>query len=193
MVSLSSEFVKELTLILGDECAARSILGRFQSLAAVYGDAPADAFTARDGLTENERQKRLKLTLAHLENLIPLLDERLAWVTACYLPGFTDGPDVAEQNERRIEALRMPLQELRDDLARALDLAAPVRPGKPFRPTPQVMLMLTLKAELEEGGIAFATGESSKFVRAARVCWGAVGFENDPRDLLRTLAKRGAK
>lgn len=191
MIDEHSESLKELTPLIGDAEAARGILLSFLAMAEIYGDMPRGTFTAKDGLTEGIRKTRLTATNSHLKALVPLLDDRLAWVTACYMPGFSDGPEIAEQNELRIREIQTQLKGLLADLTHALDRLPAVKSGRQFRATPYVMLMISLVAGLKEAGVKFSSAENSKLVRAVRICWSAAGFEGDPRDLVRTLAGRG--
>ena len=187
------QYVDELAELLGSMDEAQSILSKWLAMASIYRGAPLDTFTGEDSESNSQRLTRLKTALAHVEGLIPLLDDRLAWVTACYMPGMTDGPEVAEDNEQRINALKTSLCALREDLARAVEKSPPVVRGRTLELTPRLMLTIDLISRLKEAGLPMSTGERAKMVRAMRVCWEAANIDGDPRDLLRSLEKRRAQ
>ena len=187
------QYVDELAELLGSMDEAQSILSKWLPMASIYRGAPLDTFTGEDSESNSQRLTRLKTALAHVEGLIPLLDDRLAWVTACYMPGMSDGPEVAEDNEQRIDALKTSLCALREDLARAVKKSPPVVRGRTLELTPRLMLTIDLISRLKQAGIPMSTGERAKMVRAMRVCWEAANIDGDPRDLLRSLEKRRAQ
>ena len=187
------ECLKELALLLGNEVEAQSILFMWRSMASIYGDGAPNIFTESHRKTDAQRLTDLRLTLDHIEGLIPLLDDRLSWVTACDMPGMFDGPEVAEENEVRIAALKASLVVLREDVALTIKKLPPVARGRKLELTPRVMLTIRLISRLKEAGLPTGTGERSKMVRAVRVCWDAIGFDGDPRDLMRSLEKRRAQ
>lgn len=193
MVNVSKEHSEELAQLLGDESAAKCILLNWSAMAAIYGDAVPGWFTGNVKKTAAERLDGLRVALSHIDGLIPLLDDRFAWVIACSMPGMSDGPEVAEENELRIAALKVSLVVLREDLTRTIKNSPPVARGRTLELTPRVMLIINLISQLKEAGLPMGTGERSKMVRAVRVCWDAVGFDGDPRDLMRSLEKRRAQ
>jgi hypothetical protein len=140
--------------------------------------------------TEAVERKRLADARRYMVELLPLLDNRLAWRTAINRPGFLDGPEVAEANEQRVETLKASIGELLDDLDATLKNLPPVARGASVQLTPLLLSTLSLTNDLEEAGVKRSSAESSKMIRALRICWEAAGLTGDPRDSLRMLERR---
>ena len=187
------EYLKELRLILGNADVADEILGTWLGMAAIYGDTPKKFFTGGDVCTAARRLDDLNTVLGHIDGLIPLLNNRLAWVTACNTPEILEGPEIAAEYEQRMAAIKESLSWLRVNVNLAVEKSPPVHRGRSLELTPKLMLIVSLIACLKEAGIPMGTGERSKMVRAVRTCWDAAGFEGDPRDLLRSMEKKGAQ
>lgn len=190
---MSDEYLKELGAILGSVGKAYAILFPWLGMVQIYGDAPKQSFTGGESRTDAKQLKQLKAVLGHIDALMPFLNDRLAWVTACASPEILEGPEIATEYEHRIGAIKESLTWLRSNVNTAKVKIPPIKAGRSLELTPKLMLLVSLLAHLKEAGIPMGTGERSKMVRAVRTCWDAAGFEGDPRDLLRSMEKRGAQ
>lgn len=194
-VQTGSALRDELISIIGDAEKTDRVIYDWCARAAVLGNAPTDFLTGPDPGTDAERTKRLGQIQTHIDALIPLLDRSTSSLIAWASPGIFDGPEVAYETESRLVALRFDLERLGADVRRAVLAAPAAGRGRPLRPTPRVVLMIALMADLRDVGIPSSAAENSKMVRAARILWSSAEFAEDPRDLLRTLLgrqKRGA-
>ncbi len=179
----------ELVAIIGNERETRRLLFVWTNMAALFSDEAEDFFTGPDPETNAEALARMRAAMDHISALAELLDRRMAWLVSVKSPGFHEGTEVAEATEGRLADIVATLQSLRADIHRATE-AIQVRNGRQLRPTPPLMLLLTLTSNLQELGVPFSAGENSKMVRAVRLFWQAAGLDGDPRDTLRTLGKR---
>lgn len=190
---VSDEYLKELGTILGSVDTAHKILVPWLGMVQVYGDAPKNSFTGGESRTDAKQLKQLTAVLGHIDALMPFLNDRLAWVTACASPEILEDPEIATEYEHRIGAIKESLDWLRSNVNTAKVKIPPIKAGRSLELTSKLMLLLSLVANLKEAEIPMGTGERSKMVRAVRICWDAAEFEDDPRDLLRSLEKRGAQ
>lgn len=181
--------LSELAAIIGDEQETLGLLFHWTCMASVYGDVREDFFTGLDPETDAERVRKMRSAVEHIDALLPLLDRRMAWLIALQTPGFSDGPEVAHQIEARLDGLGQSLTALRLDIERAAVAIKPKK-GRPLRPTPPVVLLVSLTGRLEELGVPFSDAENSKMVRAVRLFWQAAGLDGDPRDHVRSLKAR---
>lgn len=179
----------ELAAIIGDERETQRLLFVWTGMASMFAGERDDFFTGPDPETDAERIKKMRSASEHIAALLPLLDRRMAWLLAVQTPGFDDGPDVAHQAEARLAGVAQSLADLRSDIERAAVAIKP-RKGRQLRPTPPVMLLVSLVGSLEELGVPFSDAENSKMVRAVRLFWQAAGLDGDPRDQIRSLKTR---
>lgn len=181
--------LSELTAIIGDERETQRLLFVWTGMASMFAGERDDFFTGPDPETDAERVKKMRSAVEHIDALLPLLDRRMAWLIAVQTPGFDDGPEVAHQTEDRLDGLGQSLAALRLDIERAAVAIKPKK-GRPLRPTPPLMLLVSLTGSLEELGVPFSDAENSKMVRAVRLFWQAAGLDGDPRDHIRSLKTR---
>lgn len=179
----------ELSAIIGDERETQRLLFVWTGMARMFAGEREDFFTGPDPETDAERLKKMRSAVEHIAALVPLLDRRMAWLVAVQTPGFDDGPEVAHQSEERLAWLVQSLEALRCDIDRAAVAIKP-RKGRPLRPTPPVLLLVSLTGSLEDLGVPFSDAENSKMVRAVRLFWHAAGLDGDPRDHMRSLKSR---
>lgn len=185
----------ELVAITGNERVTGELLFVWVGVARQFAAADEDLFTGDTASTDAVRLARLRSAVGLISDLVPLLDTELAWLVASQTNGFTEGPDVAVAVEAKVLEVARSLVVLRGDIERAAQAIKPKK-GRPLRPTPPLLLLISLTSRLEEIGLKFSAAENSKMVRAVRLFWQAAGLEGDPRDQIRTLlAKRvaGAK
>lgn len=178
--------VEELAALIGDRRDAQRILFVWVELVRCFFGASDDFFTGPAPETDAERVKKLRSAAKHIAALVPLLDQRMAWLVAVQTPGFRDGPKVSNRTERRLARLVHSLASLQADIERAAVANKP-RKGRPLRPAPTVLHLVQLIANLKDVGVPFSAAENSKMVRAVRLCWEAAGLDGDPRDLIRSL------
>ncbi|MDP3809431.1 MAG: hypothetical protein Q8Q78_00370 [Hydrogenophaga sp.] len=181
---------EELISIIGDAATTDHVIFEWCSRAAVLGNSPADFLTGPDPETDGQRSKKLQGVLTHIDALTSSLDRRTSWLIACASPGFFDGPEVAEETETRLAVLVRELDRLGADVRRAERAIPAPQKGRQLHPSPRLVLLISLVADLQDAGIPFSAAENSKMVKAVRIFWSAVDFDGDPRDLLRTLHKR---
>lgn len=191
-MNYTPEQVAALGKLVRDDAEAERMLLHFAGIAGEYPDVRSDEFMAprERGRTHGARLKQMKTALKHLDALLPLLDDRLAWMISCYLPGMEDGPEVSIETEKRIADLCGALRATRADMANAIAKLPVAKRGHAMELNPRLMLTLSLIGWLKEAGIPWAIGERSRMVQAIRVCWDVADIEGDPIDLLRTLNGR---
>lgn len=181
----------ELAAIIGDERETRRLLFVWTGMANAFAGDGDDFFTGPDPETDADRLKKMRAAVGHIEALLPLLDRRMAWLLALQSPSIYSGPEVAESTEERLSEVAQALTSLRVDIERAAAAIQP-RKGRPLRPTPLIVLLVSLVGSLEGLGVPFSDAENSKMVRAVRLFWQAAGLDGEPRDQLRTLRARRA-
>lgn len=197
MIARSTELVAgwkefaDLVSIIGNERETQRLLFVWTSMAHAFAGERDDFFTGPEPEADAERLRKMQSASSHISALIPLLDRRMAWLLAVVSPGFHEGPEVAASTEARLTDVAQSLEALRTDIDRAVASIKP-RKGRPLRPTPSVMLLVSLIGSLKGLGVVFSDAENSKMVRALRLFWQAAGLEGDPRDLIRTLKARRA-
>lgn len=179
----------ELAVIIGDERETKRLLFTWTNMARDIAGVGDDFLTGPAPEKDAEMLKKMRSAAGHLSALIPLLDRRMAWLVAVGTPGFSDGPEVAESADARLSDVVESLVSLKSDIDRSAAQLAPKK-GRQLRPTPKVLLLISLVASLKELGVKFSDAENSKMVRAVRLFWQAAGLEGDPRDQIRTLKSR---